>query len=925
MNQAAITRNRFLPAIAALLGAAIFFAPAAPANAQSQTDQAIDFAVEAFAYGGKFAGVDIGDTGKSLLKGAAKCAANNRPVLECARDEIINRLPAEARPVASCLARDLGNIDKNIGKCALEAAAPLISKELPPGTFECITNNPADIGKCALGAIIPKISSQLPPDVQNCLKNNLNDTAKCAADTAVKAAIDRAMANVPPQVRELAECAAKVENLPKCTGIPPEIREALNVAEKLKKDVNTASNILKVAEGIANEDWEKVLIHGGPEVYKAAAKIVLNALLTPALAPLIGPAVDLIVDNYTELAIGMINALKNKDEALAISIFAQFVMMEQVRPLCTVLAVIPGSAKEKACDAIKEVIRSLGDLGYAIFSCEAIKKGDVPIIGDIYQLGCGAANDAADIIWKGAEIIVGGVGKVGGAIGKGAAEVGGFIEDRFKDVEKTVDAIAKCKLDGILKDACDELGKAIETGGDIGRGVIKIPEKTVEIIGDAFADVFGGPDKRKGNNAECAGYAQRSVDQAKRNQAQACGFGGNAWGDNYQGHYNWCLTVRYTTVNKEARVRDEWLNKCAFCQGYQKTTEAQIQNAKDRGCIDQMRAGAANRWGDGTGHYTWCMSGGPRGPTNELGARNRDIASCRPTAPKPGTMPVIPPGSNITILCNDGRPPVPGQACPTPPPVNSHKRCPGINDRWFHTNEPCPPPPGVTIQCWDGSISDGFRPCPPRPAPTPTHVRCPDGSWAHPGQPCPQPRPVQPQVKTCPGGQVVPINANCPNLTRTCPGGIVVPITAQCPPQQPQMKACPGGQQVPVNAQCPPQQPQTKTCPGGAVVPINANCPNQTKTCPGGQTVPITAQCPPQTKTCPGGQVVAINAACPVTTKRCPSGAVVPANAACPAPPPKCRVVTERDCGGIRPPGAPPPVCKDVRKTVCDGPGPVVK
>jgi hypothetical protein len=893
---------------------AIFFA-LAPATARAQAGDEIDIAVDAFAAAGTLAGVSIGETEKSLIKAAAGCVANNRSFLDCARDEIVKRLPKEVRPMAQCLVEDIGNIDKNIGKCALQAAAPQLEKQLPPEVFKC-------------------------------LSDNLNDMGKCALDSAVSAATQKALSSLPPEARQLAECVAKVQTLPSCANLGGlkdlgPVKDALAAAEKLKEASGTVSNIIKVAEGIKKDDWAQVLAYGGVEAYKAAVKIVLNVLLTPALAPLIGPIVDAVVDSRVELVTDLIKALKQKDHARIVQIAGEFYLAEQIRSLC---AIIPaGDVHEATCGNMIKAIGELGNIAYGIVNCETLKKGNV--VGDAYQLACGVAGDAADLAFEAGDKLVTGISDTGEFFGK----LGG---EAVKGVGKAFDAIKDCEFGGVVKDGCNTVKEAVETAGNVAEAVFKAPGSIIDGIGS----LFGGSPPKKMTDTDCQRYAQRAVQQANENRQKGCQQQGNAWGTDYNGHYNWCRGVRVSTANGEIKARDgalnrclecgnhmrrtndqikqatqngcigdlgagnpyrwgtgrghyDWcmtvkkstsdgelrardeglnkcnfcndyrrktedqvnsakqhgciddlrgrsadnrnrwgdnfdghfqfcmredpgflnrelgarageLNHCAFCTGYQKATDNQIQQAKNMGCIDQMRAINANRWGDGLGHLHWCMSGSATGPTRELGSRAGDLGRCRP--------PAGPPQPGITIICPDGRPAPPGQACPPPPRM------------------------------------------------APTHVRCPDGSWAHPNQPCP-PMPAQARVKTCPGGQVVPINATCPNPTKTCPGGQVVLVTAQCPPTT---KTCPGGQVVAINAQCPAT---TKKCPGGQVVPINATCPNPMKTCPGGQVVLVTAQCPPTTKTCPGGQVVAINAQCPATTKKCPGGQVVAINAQCPA------------------------------------------
>src|SRR5262249_4269718 len=135
-----------------------------------------------------------------------------------------------------------------------------------------------------------------------------------------------AVKHLPPQTRDLASCVAERTDLGKCAqhaAASTAPRRALDVVEKLKADGRTdlgagpptpLRNIINVTEGIRDDDWGKVALYGGAEVYKAAAKIILSVLLTPVFQPVIGPIVDTIVQNRVDLFARTVKALKKKDK-----------------------------------------------------------------------------------------------------------------------------------------------------------------------------------------------------------------------------------------------------------------------------------------------------------------------------------------------------------------------------------------------------------------------------------------------------------------------------------------------------------------------------------------------------------------------------------------------------------------------------------
>src|SRR5215470_15382794 len=65
----------------------------------------VDTAIDAFAVGGSFVGVTVGqsESEKELVKSIVRCAVERTPVLDCARKELVRKLPSAAQPLAQCL------------------------------------------------------------------------------------------------------------------------------------------------------------------------------------------------------------------------------------------------------------------------------------------------------------------------------------------------------------------------------------------------------------------------------------------------------------------------------------------------------------------------------------------------------------------------------------------------------------------------------------------------------------------------------------------------------------------------------------------------------------------------------------------------------------------------------------------------------
>ena len=94
--------------------------------------------------------------------------------------------------------------------------------------------------------------------------------------------------------------------------------EALKALKDIKADTEdamrdlppSARNILTLVEGIDKGDWEKMLEGGGPIIAKVVITTIINVILTPAFAPIIGPVVDVMVQNRADLIFGILKAVK---------------------------------------------------------------------------------------------------------------------------------------------------------------------------------------------------------------------------------------------------------------------------------------------------------------------------------------------------------------------------------------------------------------------------------------------------------------------------------------------------------------------------------------------------------------------------------------------------------------------------------------
>ena len=294
--------------------ALVVFAPRA--SLADDADQAADIAVKAFSAGGAIVGVNLGPAEEALLKGVVACGVRGKPVVECARDELVKLLPRDARPFVQCL--------------------------LTGATVEV----------CGKRFVI----SKLPPEAQG--------LATCVGQRSDFLGCGRQFALDQSQ-------QAAFETL---NAIKADARDSLG-----QPGTGTLRNILGVAQGIREDNWEKVIQHGGTQIAKIAGKALLRVFLGPAAAPL-DPAVDALIQNRVDLAVELFKAVKSRDENRIARVTIEIYVYLSL-PLAQACALIPdGPVKEVTCGTIGKALTAFSSAG-----------------GDVVEWGVGTLKDVAGI------------------------------------------------------------------------------------------------------------------------------------------------------------------------------------------------------------------------------------------------------------------------------------------------------------------------------------------------------------------------------------------------------------------------------------------------------------------------------------------------------------------------------------------------
>jgi hypothetical protein len=154
--------------------------------------------------------------------------------------------------------------------------------------------------------------------------------------------------------------------------------------QALDQQQGSVRNIILIAEGIENGDYDKILLGGGPELTKIVLTIIIDVLVPP-VAPIAGPVVAAMVDLYVDLARKVVKALAEGDFSELPEILFQFYFTEMIARPCALLP--EGSFKDAVCGNLAKVIgAAAGLVGDAVDFLLEVAEKILKEVG-LYQIG----------------------------------------------------------------------------------------------------------------------------------------------------------------------------------------------------------------------------------------------------------------------------------------------------------------------------------------------------------------------------------------------------------------------------------------------------------------------------------------------------------------------------------------------------------
>jgi hypothetical protein len=778
----------------------------------SRADE-VDIAVEAFAPALAFGGVKLGDTEKTLAKSLVRCAISGKTVVNCARDELVRTLPEQARPFANCLVAG-----KSPEECGRSEVTRRLLEQLPPeakGLATCIARD---------------------ADVVGCGK---------------KFALDQAQATAFNTLGALKVSASRDLGGP----VPGPLQ-----------------NIIGIAEGIRDDDWPKVIRHGGTEAAKIAGKILMRVFIhPPELAALLDPAVDAIIENRVDLAARFFSAAKNRDEKAAAGVAVEALIFLNL-PVAQVCGLIPdGGFKEITCGTAGKIIKVFAGVG-----------------SDAADTAVGIGRDLANALGIN-------VGEFVSQCGRSDAYYAQKMAGCWSHAAsyKLTDPEKYNKLEGSLNNLCRNHYLPCHSGRVTPGGLLGLDKPDSERLNEICnplrerfrrdsSNLIDGLKEAAARYAssyppfvldlewgeDCTARASQKffIDCVRDLGAQypvqgdrrrhACAPGGQQLGDPLPLS---TICMDAALIEDRGKLRLNFRGSCRFPVENPPPSGLSTDGSGSRPAVDVLvprlpidRRAPTELGTGGPGSRDAVGVLVPRPPPPSCpagwtgvhptccqpGMLYRNGSCVRPTAGPP-TLP-IPPRESTQIFVPRSPPSLPPSLPPPSCPAGwtgSYPTCcqPGMlyrNGSCVRITNPLPPtsvPHEKGVRCPDGSRAVHYALC---------RKHCPDGTTVRVSGSCPPPpsKPATPSGVRCPDGSRAAHFALC---RKRCPDGTTVRTSASCPspkPVPPSGVRCADGSRVAHVALC------HKRCPNGRVVGRHGRCPSATP-------APRPQQCP-MVRTC---------------------------------------------------------------------------
>ena len=282
----------------------------------------------------------------------------------------------------------------NAATCARQVAVD----NIPPGQAHdfaaCMNANGASAQTCVANFAASNISDPTARTVVGCMGQGGGDAVQQCIATNAKQALGDAASQAAQQA--LVTAANTIASLQ--LGMP------LQTPPKFPEQPAILQNILSVAHGIQQGDWSKVVLGVGAELAEVAGKIILSIFLTPALANVLAPVVDAMIQNDVNAFVNGVGHLKDGDAVGVAQDIFKWYETQYIQAPCALLP--NGAFRDSVCNALADGINWVADTGGKVAK-------DILGVGKDVLAALGLWNtvdDVASFAWKEVTSVVDNIG-----------------------------------------------------------------------------------------------------------------------------------------------------------------------------------------------------------------------------------------------------------------------------------------------------------------------------------------------------------------------------------------------------------------------------------------------------------------------------------------------------------------------------------
>lgn len=297
----------------------------------------------------------------NAVNAMVNCVAGGGNAGDCAKSVAISNIPAgPAKDLASCMNAPGASAQT----CVANFAASNISDPTAKAVVGCMGQTGGD-------------------KVQQCIVSN----AKQALGDATSQAAQQALVTA-------AEAIASLQ-----LGVP------IQVPPKFPEQPAILQNIMSVADGIQQGNWLLVVKGVGAQAAEVASQIILSVFLTPALASVLAPVVDSMIQNDINAFTNGLEHLKNGD---AVGVAADIFKWYETQYIQAPCALMPnGAFKTSVCNGLADAINWVAGKG------SELAKDILGIGKDILEaLGLwNLVDNIGTTVWNGLTSVIGDIAK----------------------------------------------------------------------------------------------------------------------------------------------------------------------------------------------------------------------------------------------------------------------------------------------------------------------------------------------------------------------------------------------------------------------------------------------------------------------------------------------------------------------------------